>query len=99
MLNNLLPPPWVITALILDPNKGEWEATAWEELWAGHAVMAYGPTPEGAVEAAKLAIEAKDYWRPNAQRSALASAASDLLSILGLGRAKPQAPIKRRSIP
>lgn len=99
MLNNLLPPPWIITCIMLDYNHDRWEVTAWDELWTGNAVMVYGPTIESTILAAKLAIEAKDYWTPSAQRSSLASAASDLLSLIGLGRASPQTPIKRRTIP
>lgn len=40
-----------------------------------------------------------DHYAANERRSSPASAASDLLSLIGLGKAKPSAPIKRRSIP
>jgi hypothetical protein len=40
-----------------------------------------------------------DHYQVSMARSRLATAAGDLLSILGLGRAKPQEPVKRRVIP
>jgi hypothetical protein len=46
-----------------------------------------------------IADDIPDHYAASASRSRLATAAGDLLSILGLGRAKPQEPVKRRVIP
>lgn len=40
-----------------------------------------------------------DHYSASASRSRLATAASDILSLMGIGKPKPQAPVKRRSIP
>jgi|SRR5580693_94620 hypothetical protein len=40
-----------------------------------------------------------DHYQASEARSRLATAAGDLLSLIGLGKAKPQEPVKRRVIP
>jgi hypothetical protein len=90
--------PWHMTAIIFDFNTEEWEMTAWSEDLT-HAVMKRATTIEGAFKLVQLAIEAGDYWAPRAERSRLATAASDILSLMGIGKAKPQEPVKRRVIP
>lgn len=40
-----------------------------------------------------------DHYQASQARSRLATAASDILSLMGIGKAKPQAPVKRRSTP
>ena len=40
-----------------------------------------------------------DHYAASAARSRLATAASDILSLMGIGKAKPQEPVKRRVIP
>jgi hypothetical protein len=40
-----------------------------------------------------------DHYQASEARSRLATAASDILSLMGIGKPKPQAPVKRRVIP
>lgn len=94
----LLPSPWIISSISLSYNKEQWEIIAWDELWTGHSVMQYGDTIEEALTMTKDAIVKEDYWAPNASRSRLATAASDILSLMGLRPREPQAPVKRRVI-
>ncbi len=97
--SELLPADWTISSICLDYNSERWEVTAWDELWTGHAVMQSGDTIEEALAAAAGAIKAEDFWAPSATRSKLASAASDILSLIGLKPKAPAEPVKRRVIP
>lgn len=96
-LDSMFPSGWSLTALIYDFNHEVWQATAWSDDLT-HAVMQQGDTLDQALASAIEAIHRRDYWAPNATRTRLAEAASDLLSIIGL-KPKAPAPIKRRSIP
>ena len=40
-----------------------------------------------------------DHYQASQARSRLATAASDILSLMGIGKPKPQEPVKRRVIP
>ena len=95
---SLLPTGWTISSITLNYNTEQWQVTAWDELWTGHAVMQSADTIEEALAMATKAIQAQDYWAPNATRSRLATAASDILSLIGL-KPKAQEPVKRRVIP
>ena len=99
IIEQQLPDGWFLTAIHLDYNTGQWEVTAWDDYWIGHAVMKQGNTLDEALALAHKAANDGDYWAPNAQRSALASVTSDLFSLIGLKPKAEQPPVKRRSIP
>lgn len=107
-LQSLLPANWQFTALIFDGNHDLWEVTARSSDLA-RWVMKKGTTLEESFEATCTAIVEEDYWRPSVSRSSivavaketraqLATAASDILSLMGLAK-RDQPPVKRRVIP
>jgi hypothetical protein len=46
-----------------------------------------------------IPVDLPDHYAASETRSRLATAASDILSLMGIGKAKPQEPVKRRVIP
>lgn len=98
MIDDHLPSGWHMTAIILDLNNDMWEVTAWDDTIT-HAVMKCEMSLEEAFAAVRNAIREEDYWSPSMAREGIASNISDILSLMGVDKAKPQPQVKRRSIP
>jgi len=90
-------PWWII------PTSGHRAYPYWHNLLDEFGVdLSYPGEPEFLTLGAmitKMPPDWPDHYEASASRSRLATAASDILSIMGLGNAKPQAPVKRRVIP